>query len=295
MRKSIAIFLCVIALLTFSSCGYSDKKQERIIEMFDSFGYSPNCVFLTWDDLVIGETHYERDQFSYQDKGCEIVFLDDPGFYSYTYDPEQLTVEFLLTDYQTFDVTFLGSATLPSEIIRAFFYDDCFWFRTDDPENDEFGQLYYTWNVNTQIATVMDCDDVTVDEGYMDHERSEDYSVSDSYGEARISVTCHQTGETKTINSSVLNDFAEGRKIRNALRANIFTTFTYITYFERQGDFYFVFYFEVGFLGYPCCYYVVKWNFETEESSYYSSVFYETYPNSFTDFYVLNENKNFYE
>ena len=93
MRKAI-IFLCVAALLTFSSCGYSDNTQERIIAMFDSFGYSPNGVFLTWDDLVIGETHYERDQFSYQDKGCEIVFLDDPGFYSYTYDPEQLTVEF---------------------------------------------------------------------------------------------------------------------------------------------------------------------------------------------------------
>lgn len=285
------MFLCSIALLTFSSCGYSDNKQDRIIEMFDSFGYSKNCVILSSDQLVVGEIHYDRDQITYNGRKCNIEYLDDKGFYSYTYDPENMSVELLFTDYETFEFTHLGSVVLLADIANAFFSDNCFWFRTDDPEKDEFAQIYYIWNIDTQTATIADSDDVTREYEYsVNKNRSKDYSFSESESRNRLYVTCNQTGETKEINRSVLNSFEQGKKIRNTMRINVLTSFNVCRVFDRNGDIYFSTYFEVGFLGYPCIYYVVKWNFETEECEYYTSVYFDEYQNSLVDMYIIDEN-----
>ena len=55
-------------------------------------------------------------------------------------------------------------------------------------------------------------------------------------------------------------------------------------------DIYFVNMLLLEFLGNKMYYYVIKWNFDTEQCSYFTSVYFEYYQEYVTDFVVLNNN-----
>ncbi|MBQ2723647.1 MAG: hypothetical protein IJF72_03220 [Clostridia bacterium] len=254
--------------------------------MFDSFDKSKNNIFLTCFELVVNETHYNLDDITYNDQKCNIVFLEKNGFYSYTYSQDSLSVEFLYALYGSFETTSLGVEILPSKIINAFFGNNRFWFRMDDPDTDEFQQMYYSWCVSTKQVDIIDSDSISQDYEYStDSNRSTKYSFSYTsklFGDY-LEITDIESGITKKIDSSVLNTFEEGKKIKKAKSG---TRFNIQHAFEDNGTIYLASFFGVYPLAEPCYCYVFTWNFETEECEFYTSICFETYPEWVTDMYI---------
>lgn len=70
-------------------------NAEKIASMFDSFNKSEDIVLLTHFELVVQGTHYDLADIQYNEQRCNIVFLEENGFYSYVYDRDNFFVEFL--------------------------------------------------------------------------------------------------------------------------------------------------------------------------------------------------------
>jgi hypothetical protein len=286
MKKILVAILCFALLLSLTACGNLEHQKQEIALMFDSFEKSENIILLTAFELVVNGTHYNLDDIRYNDRQCNIVFLDENGFYSYIYDQDNLSVEFLYTLYETFETTSLRTAVLPSKIINAFWGDNCFWFRMDDPNTEEFQQMYYSWCVDTKRENIVDSDSISDDYEYsIESNRSTKYSftyTSKLLGNY-LEITDNESGITKKVDSSILNTFEEGKKIK---KANSSTVFNVAHAFEDDGTIYFVSIFGVNPLGDPCYCYVYKWNFETEECEFYTSIHFEFYQEWVTDMYI---------
>jgi len=283
-KRSIIVILCIMMLFFFASC-YSGSEQKEVIAMFDSFDKSQDIVLLTCFQLIINGERYDHSEIQYNDKQSHILYLEEDGFYSYAYNEETLEVEFLFTLYEGFEVTSLGTTVLMSEIINDFFADGRFWFRILDPRTEDDDQVYFTWNVETKQEEIVD--DVPREYEYaIDENRTKNYTVSRKrpviYSDS-LEITDNKTGVTKTINGKILTQFEEGRQIKDINKTTIFNI---DKVFEKDGDLYFASYFEVGFWGFPCYYYIIKWNFETEESEFYTAFFFEEYQEWIDDMYI---------
>ena len=286
MKKTLIFVFCIVLVFSLTSCNYDERRNQEIASMFDSFDKSENIILLTCFELVVNGTHYDLSDIKYKEQRCNIVFLEENGFYSYVYDQDNLNVEFLYTLYDTFETTSLGTEILPSEIINAFWGDDCFWFRMDDPDTDEFKQTYYSWCINTHQVAVVDSDSLSDNYEYSkDSNRSTRYSFTNTSRlfENYLEITDNESGITKKVDSSVLNTFAEGRKIK---KSDSSTGFNISHAFEDNGTIYFVSIFGVNPLGDPCYCYVYTWNFETEECEFYTSIYFESYQEWVTDMYI---------
>ena len=156
----------------------------------------------------------------------------------------------------------------------------------DDPDTDKFKQTYYSWCINTNQAAVVDSDSLSDNYEYSkDSNRSTRYSFTytSRLFENYLEITDNESGITKKVDSSVLNTFAEGRKIK---KSDSSTGFNISHAFEDNGTIYFVSIFGVNPLGDPCYCYVYTWNFETEECEFYTSIYFESYQEWVTDMYI---------
>ena len=283
MKKILVTILCFALLLSSTACV---NQNQDIALMFKSFDNSENIILLTAFELVVNGTHYDLDNIKYNDQRCNIVLLDENGFYSYTYNQDTLSVEFLYTLYDMFDTTSLGTEILPSEIINAFWGDNCFWFRMDDPDTEEFQQQYYSWCVDTKQVTIVVSDSISNDYEYAkDSNRSTRYSftyTSKPFGNY-LEITDNESGITKKVDRSVLNTFEEGKKIE---KANSSTIFNIAHAFEKDGCIYLASIFGMNPLGDPCYCYVYKWDFESEKAEFHTSVIFESYQEWVSDMYI---------
>ena len=285
MKKIVIAVFCIILVFSLTSCNY-EKREQEIASMFDSFEKSENIVLLTCFELVVNGTHYDLEDIKYNEQRCVIVYLEENGFYSFVYNQDTLSVEFLYTLYETFETTSLGTEILPSQYFNSFWGDDCFWFRIGNPENDRFQHKYYSWNIHTKQVEIVDSDSISDNQEYSeDSNRSTKYSfehTSKAYGEF-LEITDNESGITKKVDSSILNTFDEGKKIAESKPSTIFN----ISHaFEDDGTIYFASIFGVDPLGNPCYCYVYKWNFETEKCEFYTSIYFESYQEWVSDMYI---------
>ncbi len=302
MKKLLSVALCIIMIFSLESCALfcvssiiatvdsvaiggfiGNLKEDKTSSMFESFGKNMDCVLLTHFQLVIGDVHYNRSEFTYEGRECEIVFLEENGFYSYTHDYGSPDVVFLFTYYENFETVLLGRETFPERINYCIFSGRCFLMVPPY----EFRNTYYSWNIDTHETSVID-ENVNDIPQSKDKNRSNDYffSLEDTFMRNKLVVTKKETGVSKTIARSVLNSFDEGKRIK---RSNyIFRQdFCISSAFERDGDIYFVSFYEAGCLGFPSYYYVLKWNFETEDCSFCTYFFFDEYQEWIDDIYVF--------
>ena len=286
MKKILITVICIALLLSLTSCGNNEERTQAVTAMFDCFDKSEDIILLTCFELVVNGRHYDLSDIKYSGQRCNIVFLEENGFYSYIYDPARLSVEFLYSRYDTFETTSLGTTTLPAEIINAFWQDQCFYFRIDDPSTDEFQQMYYSWCIDTKQVTIVDHDSISHDSEYsVDNNRSTKYSfafISTLFNDY-LAITDTESGITKTVDPSILSTFDEGNKISHADR---YTAFNIQHAFDHNGTIYFTSLFAVNPLGDPCYCYVYSWNFETEECEFYTAVPFDSYQEWVTDMYI---------
>lgn len=290
----VIVMILGVGLAVVASLSYNEEEGQEIMEMFDSFENSQDYILVTRyqprHQLVLDGVHHDLSDMKYNGRTCNILFIEENGFYSYTYDYETLTVEFLFTRYEDFETTLLGTDVVPSHIINdsGSYCDRCFWFRMDDPQVEEFKQIIYSWNIDTKQAKIVDCDAVSRKrEESMDNNRSEKYSFQrkDGLFKSDLYVTDNETGVTKKLNKSLLDTFEEGRKIKKKLRNT--AGFGINQTFVKGDDIYLASILIINSNGKDNCYwYIFKWNFETEECTYFTAAYFESYQKRVVDMYI---------
>lgn len=287
MKKIIFTLLLVVFVLSSTSCFLGTNNLEEIELMFNSFNNSKDYVLLTHFQLVIKGEHYERSEIKYNGKETNIVFLDEDGFYSYTFNEPNLRVEFLYTTYKDFETIELGKTTLPREIVNSFYGDNCFWFRINDPSTDEFNQVYYCWNIVNKTGKIID--DVNDNYEYsLDNNRTKDYTLTyqSKMINSTLEIVDNNTGTKKIIDKSTLKTFEEGSKI---IKSNSSTYFSPEQTYVIGDDVYFVSGFGVGILSESHYYYIVKWNFTTEKCTFITSVCFDYYQEWVDDMIIITK------
>lgn len=284
--KKIIVILMLVVMLNFTSCSLITNDQKEIESMFNSFDKSQDYVLLTHFQLVVKGEQYDRSEIKYNGKETNIVFLDEEGFYSYTFDEADMKAELLYTVYNGFEVTELGEATLPSKVINSFFGDNCFCFRIDDPSVEEFKQVYYCWNIADKTGKIIE----DVEDNYeysLDRNRSKDYTFNYKSGITNnaLEIVDNKSGVKKVIDESVLETFEEGRKIN---KFNSTVDFGPERAYAIGDDIFFVSGFGVKPSGKPHYYYIVKWNFTTEECTFVTSVRFDKFQEWVDDMIIIS-------
>ena len=276
MKKLFSIFGIILLMFTMASCSLSEKDIKEIDDMFKSFEHNSNYVLLTCFELVICDEHYNRSEIKYNEKVSNIVFLEQDGYYSYTYDEDSLYVEFLYTTYKNFETILLGTTNVPEKIINAFWDNNVYCFRMDDPETEEFKQIYYCWDIKDKKTYILDTNDEV--EYSEDNNRNHDYLLkhNSKIFNDTFEITNKETNVKKIIDISILDSFDEGKKIKKANK-KFNVTFDPSQVYIIENDFYFVIGFCPGLFGGKDYHYIFKWNYETEECSYISTINFEYY------------------
>ena len=96
MKKILNSVVCIVLVFSLSSCGNNESQKQEIASMFDSFDKSENNILLTCFELVVNGTHYNLGDIKYNERQCNIVFLEENGFYSYIHNQDNLSVEFCI-------------------------------------------------------------------------------------------------------------------------------------------------------------------------------------------------------
>ena len=287
MKKLFHVISVVLLIFISCSCTSSAKEIQEVDDMFDSFEHNDNYVLLTNFELIIRDEHYKREDIKYNGKLSNIVFLEQEGYYSYTYDEENLLVEFLYTDYVKFKVEKIGALTLPSKLLDASWKDNCYWIRINDPTTEKYNPVYYCWDIKSKTITVKE--EFYMEESYKydaDNFRNNNFLLESKTGVFNdyLEITDTDSKIKKTINKSILDSFEEGKKIKSLKSGTIFRPDK--TYIDGR-DFYITLSFGAGFLAEHYYCYVIKWNFDTEEVSFYTAVYFDYYQEWHDDFIIL--------
>ena len=91
----------------------------------------------------------------------------------------------------------------------------------DNPNTDEFQQMYYSWCIDTKQVNIVDSDSISDNYEYSkDSNRSTRYSftyASKALGNY-LEITDNESGITKRVDGSVLNTFEEGMEIEREVK-----------------------------------------------------------------------------
>ena len=288
-RKLVTVVLAVCLLASgMISCTNSKEKQQRIIDTFNSFTNAKEFVLITNDDIRLGDTVIDRDRVQYEGTHCLFIFSEADGTWAYANGGEG-KVNIVFFEYETETATLVDSITVPGGAFAAEQYGGEFYFRADDPDTEEFKQIYYVYDPDTRETRTVGTDDLPIDiEKSGDHNRSSLYTIQSdmtSSMENKLIVTKKETGETKTVDSSILKTCDEGQTILSFTGHWNISNST--TAYEKDGDIYVAyFYITDGFLGAPCHIFIMKYDFDSHTAEYYTSVYYELFPESIIDLYI---------
>ena len=293
MKKITSILLVLLlCLLPFNltSCFNSEEKIQEIKDTFDSFENSDQYILITPKEIHVGKQITKIADLKYENEPCHIIYTLENGAYAYACESaSDLSVNIVFIEYDTFEIKLLSTVEIPSKIIIAEHYNNQLYFRMDDPKTEEVNQVYFVYDINTAQTHTIDTDDITVDfEKSADHSRSDVFTINSHMGFLRnyLRVTDKETGKSRKITNSQLTTCEEGKAIVKLGRINLGTGVT--TAFEKDGDVYVLYYYITdGFLGDPCHCYIMKYDFDDNTMEYYTSIFFEKYPESACDLYIF--------
>ncbi|MBO4283182.1 MAG: hypothetical protein J5958_01030 [Clostridia bacterium] len=269
----IALCVAVYALLLRSCVRTNfptDKRRAEIKELFDSLPHTDEYALQRRSRWIIrGETYNLGNP----------LYLDQNGFYTYStrYETEPL-ISFYYAKYDDLEPELLGSSVLPSTYtpIKVAYYDGNFYYRAETPgEDGGYEYRTYRWNVNDQVAVETDEDDPSaIAEQESDYEFDFDGYIGFSTFRwyKRVKITEKSTGITKTVGKKILKSCPEGKQIyRMGPFASKFIAAARVV---SGDDIYFLFRFFIGLNlnEEECYYYIVKWNFHTEECTFITTV-----------------------
>lgn len=286
-------FACFILtiLLCFSlvSCTNFEEQQE-IIDIFDSFESNNNYIFQTAFEFHLGKTIIPNSKLAYNEQRCTFLTSTDTCAYGYCESEDRITAYIVCLDYETLVISLCDTVSLPSTLINASFYNNSFYFRTDDPSTEEFEQMYTVYDMSTKKISSCNTDDFIDLVERRDFSGDYEFEYPDLFvfGNLKTKIINTKTGETRKFSSKILKGCEEGKRILKLphRQTNLGTIPSDI--YVDDNDIYFLCLQSIGFLGYPSYYFIVKYNFETESIEYCSTIYFEDYPEDTYFFYIPN-------
>lgn len=288
-NKKLIVLICLLTLATvfvLSSC-YTPDKQQKIIDTFNSFDNSEEYILITPGEIHVGKNIINIRDLNYNTSPCYVIAGEQNGAYAYSHNPQsEFQIDILFFEYETQSLTLLSSLTLPDKILGVDYSDNAFYFETKDPS--EGVRLYYIYDVITAQTQIVDSSEIS-DDAFksQDHNRSELFSITteSSIVKNQTKVTKKSTGETKYIDNSLLATCTEGQAIYNLGRFGLGSGSC--AAYEKDGYIYTVHvYYVDGALGYPCCYYIMRYDFEAHSFEYYTAIMFEQDPESIKDLFI---------
>ena len=293
MKKITSILLVLLlCLLPFNltSCFNSEEKIQEIKDTFDSFENSDQYILITPKEIHVGKQITKIADLKYENEPCHIIYTVENGAYAYACESaSDLSVNIVFIEYDTFEIKLLSTVEVPSQIIIAEHYNNQLYFRMDDPKTEEFNQVYFVYDINTAQTHTIDTDDITVDfEKSADHNRSDVFTINRHMGfmQNELRVTNKETGKSRNISNSLLNTCNEGKTIIKLGRRDL--GLGPVGACEKNGDIYVAyFYITDGSWGDPSHCYIMKYDFDEHNLEYYTSIFFEVYPEHVCDLYIF--------
>ena len=219
-RKLVTVVLAVCLLASgMISCTNSKEKQQRIIDTFNSFTNAKEFVLITNDDIRLGDTVIDRDRVQYEGTHCLFIFSEADGTWAYANGGEG-KVNIVFFEYETETATLVDSITVPGGAFAAEQYGGEFYFRANDPDTEEFKQIYYVYDPDTRETRTVGTDDLPIDiEKSGDHNRSSLYTIqSDMTSSMENKLIVTNGDQTDT----VYNAINEGKTFEDGLRTREF-------------------------------------------------------------------------
>jgi len=286
----VALTLILTIILSFSSCVNTKRKEQKIIDTFDSFENAQNYVFHTSspDRLYIRDNVIDLENLYYEGSLCHFVSTTPDCAYFYTYHSDSKNaVDLLSLSYQTLELTFVCTLESENEIKEADYYKGDVYFK-EYSNNGKTHKSYLIYNIETKETRNIDSEIISKD--IFKNYPSEKYEISIIYNfwGSKLSVKDKLTKEEKIVKNSLIKTCEEGKKI--AKLGDFSSTTGAVDCYEYNGEIYIVYIYLVdGFLGYPSCVYVMKYDYDTHTMQYYTSIFMEDYPEgSLSDFKIPN-------
>ena len=286
--RVLAILIMAALMLSLVACTNAPQRQKKITEMFDSFPKSDQYILALKDKILMGDKEIDLNSVTYNGKRCNVIAVEENGAWAYFSSGEaENTLGIVYITYDPVEIQLLTTVENFSYVIHTEYCENKLYFRVSDPENDR-KQRYFVYDVLNGESVYIDTNKMPDDfERTVDHHRSAVYTMQRGFNDSEnyLTVTKKETGETKTIDNSLIGTCEEGKQIlAMAKGAELGTGCS--TAYEKNGDIYVLFlYVTDGFLGSPCHYYILKYNFENHCMEYYTSVFFDDYP-SILDLYI---------
>lgn len=280
-RIIIISMLLVITLGTFSGCINSKYKQQEIINTFDSFENARDYVFVTSspDCLYVRDNVIDLDRLTYDGAPCHYISTTTTCAYFYAYHSQSKSaVDLLSLSYQTLELTFIATVEAENEITRANYCNGEVYF-VEYNKGATPSSSYLIYNIETKQSRNVEYQ--TVSEDVFENFQSEKYTITYEDAEwsleTKLLVKNNATGEKKTVGRSLLKTCEQGKTIIGL--GDVYDTTSPMDYYEHNGEIYIVYTYLVdGFLGYPSCVYIMKYDFDSHTMQYYTSVFMENFP-----------------
>lgn len=295
MFKSLK-FACIliVILICFSLVSCTDsKEQQEIIDAFNSFESNDNYIFQTLYEFHLGKTIIPNSELLYNGSRCKFLTSTDTCAYGYCESEDGAITYIVSLDYESLKISLYDTVILPADLICASFYDNSFYFRTNDPSTEEFEQMYTVYNMSTKEISTCNTDNKEL----IEHEKifkCGDYEFScpdfPLSGDLKMKIKNTKTNTVKKFSTSVLKKCDEGKIICKLPKNNVNLGGTPSDVYVIDNDIYILCYQSVDFLGYPSYYFIVKYNFNTESIEYCSTIYFEDYPEDTYFFYIPNSN-----
>ncbi len=276
------IALATIFILLFLLPVNSPRKEQKIIDTFESFDNAQEYVFVTQspDCLYVRGNVIDLEELTYNDAPCHYISTTNTCAYFYSYHAESKnTVDLLSFSYQTLELSFIVTVEAENEITNADYSNGEVYFVVLDEESTP-NESYLIYNIETKQSRKAGYH--TVSEDIFEDFQSEKYTIT--RGDTNILLTDekllikdNQTGEEKRVGYSLLKTCEQGKKIMKL--GDVYACIRAMDYYEYNGEIYLVYlYYVDGVLGYPCYAYIMKYDFDSHTMQYYTSVFMEESP-----------------
>ncbi len=288
--KLFCILIIVLICISLISCT-NDKEQQEIINAFNGFEYNYNYILQTPDEFHLGKLVIPNSELKYNGYWCKFLTSTDTCAYGYATNEDRTVAYIVSLDYKSLDISLCVEVALPSDLIYASFYNNSFYFRTNDPSTEEFKQMFTLYDMTTQKISQSNTDNIDLIE-HREIFKCGDYEFScpdfPLSGSLKMEIKNTKTNTIKKFSTKVLKNCEEGKIICKLPESNINLGGTPSDVDVIGDDIYILCYQSVGFLGYPSYYFIVKYNFHTENIEYYSTIYFENDPDTYF-FYIPRE------
>lgn len=285
MKKLIALLLILTFCLPMAACGLSSQQQQEVIDAFKSLPYTDEYVFCKRGEIFIGDRIVDIGDIDCGGAYLEILFCEADGVYGYyTETVGSLAIcNIVCVDYETLTPTLISRLVLQDygEGCAVFVRENTIYVR-DFYKVDGDRKLYYHYYVCDLSTRVfekvedeekrMEIEESILSRRFLDNGRSLHYEIEGNDTNPFVGsfkITNKETGEIKYVTSIDFQKWAKG-KIPHV-------TYTYCidTAYEKDGDIYLVGAVEVGYMGYPCYVFIMKYDFAKDALEYYTSFYSE--------------------